>query len=145
MKIAIVSTIIAVTISQVAMVRANAVGSRPTVTVQLLDVASGKGQLLVSLCDKATFMKRCATSQSVAAKRGGVIVTFSDIKPGRYAIMAFHDEDGNGRLSRTSVGAPSEGWGVSRDAKGVAGPPSFEQAAIIVTENGAVVPIHLTY
>jgi len=137
--------IIALTMSQIGMSQAEAAAQRPKVTVRLLDIASGKGNLLVSLCDQATFMRRCALSRIVAAKRGSVNVTFSDVKPGRYAVMAFHDEDGDGRLGRTSIGAPSEGWGASRDAKGVAGAPSFEQAAITVTANGAVVPIHLTY
>lgn len=145
MTTTIFSTALAVIISQIATVTADAAAPRPAVTVQLLDVASSKGRLLVSLCDRETFMRRCAISRSVAAKRGGAVVSFSDVKPGRYAVMAFHDEDSDGRLGRTSVGAPSEGWGVSRDAKGIAGAPSFEQAAIVVSANGAVVPIHLTY
>jgi uncharacterized protein (DUF2141 family) len=115
------------------------------VTVRLLDVASGKGQLLVSLCDKANFMRRCAKSARAVAKRGSAFVTFRGVQPGRYAVMAIHDENNDGRLGRTSIGIPSEGWGFSRDAKGNAGPPAFEQAAVNVSPAGAVVNIHLTY
>lgn len=121
-------------------------GTEPKpVTVRLLDVASGKGQLLVSLCDKSTFMKRCAKSQRAVAKRGNAAVTFQGVKPGRYAVVAFHDENSDGRMGRTSIGVPSEGYGFSRDAKGVAGPPTFEQAAINIPAAGALVNIHLIY
>lgn len=115
------------------------------VTVRLLDVASGKGQLLVSLCDKSTFMRRCVKSARAVAKRGSAVVTFRGVQPGRYAVMAIHDENNDGRLGRTSIGVPSEGWGFSRDAKGTAGPPAFEQAAVNVSSASAVVNIHLTY
>ncbi|HYI39556.1 MAG TPA: DUF2141 domain-containing protein [Allosphingosinicella sp.] len=124
---------------------ASASSAPVNVTVRLLDVASGRGQLLVSLCDKSTFMKRCAKSARTVAKRGGAVVIFRGVRPGRYAVMAFHDENNDGRLGRTSIGIPSEGYGFSRDAKGKAGPPAFEQAAVNVPPAGAVVNIHLTY
>jgi uncharacterized protein (DUF2141 family) len=100
---------------------------------------------MVSLCDKSTFMKRCAKSARAVAKRGGTVVVFRGVRPGRYAVMAFHDENNDGQLGRTSIGVPSEGYGFSRDAKGKAGPPTFEQAAVNVPATGAVLNIHLTY
>ncbi|HEX8063112.1 MAG TPA: DUF2141 domain-containing protein [Allosphingosinicella sp.] len=115
------------------------------VKVRLLDVASAKGQLLVSLCDKSTFMRHCANSTRAVAKRGSIEVTFRGVRPGRYAVMVVHDENSDGRLGRTSIGIPSEGYGFSRDAKGASGPPSFEQAAVNVSPAGALVNIHLTY
>ncbi len=145
MKLALVSIAALLAMSQLTTVAAEAATPPRTVTVQLLDVASGKGNLMVSLCDRGTFMKRCASSQRVPARRGTATVTFRGIRPGRYAVMAFHDENGDGRMGRTSIGAPSEGWGFSRDARGVASAPSFEQAAINVPAAGAVVPVHLVY
>lgn len=135
----------AIACSQLAAPPARAATGAGIVTVRLIDVASGKGQLLVSLCDKATFMKRCANSQRVAAKRGNAVATFRGIKPGRYAVMAFHDENGDGRMGRTAIGAPSEGYGFSRDAQGARSAPAFDQAAIDVPAAGTVVPIHLIY
>lgn len=56
-------------------------------------------------------------------------VTIHDLPPGRYAVGAFHDTDGNGRLSTWPVGLPKEAYGFSRDARGRFGPPSFDAAA----------------
>lgn len=145
MKSALFSLVVMLATSHLTTAAAQAATTPRTVTVQLLDVASGKGNLMVSLCERTTFMKRCASSQRVRARRGTAVVTFRGIKPGRYAVMAFHDEDGDGRMGRTSIGAPSEGWGFSRDARGTMSAPSFEQAAINVSAAGAVVPVHLVY
>lgn len=145
MKSSFITITMALAALQLAAPAANAASKPGDVTVQLLDVASGKGRLMVSLCDKASFLRRCASSQSTRAKRGNAVVTFRGVKPGRYAVMAFHDENGDGRMGRTSIGAPSEGYGFSRDAKGTAGAPAFDQAAINVPAAGAVVPIHLVY
>lgn len=145
MKSALITIGVALAALQLAAPTANAATKPGVVTVQLLDVASGKGKLMVSLCDKASFLRRCAASQSARAKRGSAKVTFNGVKPGRYAVMAFHDENGDGRMGRTAIGAPSEGYGFSRDARGTASAPTFDQAAINVSAAGAIVPIHLVY
>jgi uncharacterized protein (DUF2141 family) len=53
------------------------------------------------------------------------------VPAGRYAISLFHDENGNGRLDKALM-IPSEGYGFSRDAPVVMGPPSFAEAAFVV-------------
>lgn len=54
-------------------------------------------------------------------------VTFGHVPPGRYAIALLHDENSNGKADRTLL-IPREGFGFSRDAKVVMGPPSFADA-----------------
>jgi uncharacterized protein (DUF2141 family) len=54
--------------------------------------------------------------------------TFAGVKPGRYAVAVFHDENGNGRLDTGFLGIPSEPTGASNDARGSMGPPKFEDA-----------------
>ncbi|MES2861164.1 MAG: DUF2141 domain-containing protein [Pseudomonadota bacterium] len=56
-------------------------------------------------------------------------VTFSGLAPGRYAVAAFHDMDGNGDLTLWPIGLPREAYGFSNDARGRFGPPPFAQAA----------------
>ncbi len=52
------------------------------------------------------------------------------IPPGRYAIQAYHDEDGNGRVRRGLFGIPAEVIGFSRHAPVRLGAHRFEDAAI---------------
>lgn len=35
-------------------------------------------------------------------------VVFSNVQPGRYAAIAFHDENGNGKLDKNFLGVPTE-------------------------------------
>jgi len=44
---------------------------------------------------------------------------FKDVKPGVYAISAFHDENNNNDLDRNFLGIPKEDWCTSRNARGV--------------------------
>ena len=79
------------------------------------------------------------------AREGEIRVVFTDLAPGEYAVAAFHDADGDGKLARNIVGMPTEGFGFSNGAKGFMGPPSFDKAAVTVGSKdarvSAVVPI----
>ena len=61
-----------------------------------------------------------------------VVVEFDGLPYGEYAISIVHDEDGDGRLNTNVLGIPSEALGVSNDARGRFGPPSYEDAAIVL-------------
>jgi uncharacterized protein (DUF2141 family) len=88
-----------------------------------------------------------------AMRRGFVVIRgktasceFSNVPAGTYAVAVFHDENNNGRMDRNFVGAPSEGHGVSRDAKpGFMSPPSFQDAAFQYTGGVLVLPIPMHY
>lgn len=116
-----------------------------TVTLRIHDVASAKGQVLASLCTEAEFLKPCAKRAMAPAARGVVTLTFKDVPPGRYAGMAFHDENSNKTLDRLPSGPPSEGAAFSRDAMGMRGPPKFSDAVIDVPAKGAAIDINLVY
>ena len=77
------------------------------------------------------------------AVRGGGSVVFAEVPPGRYAIKAFHDSDGDGELGRDLFGAPSEDYGFSNDARGTFGPPDFADAAVAVGEQPATFVVHV--
>ena len=68
------------------------------------------------------------------AASGTVRVIFADVTPGAYVVAAFHDADGDGELAQNIVGMPTEGYGFSNGAVGFMGPPSFEDAAVTVSE-----------
>lgn len=74
----------------------------------------------------------------MVARTGPVTsVTIPGLPPGRYAVAAFHDTDGNGDLTLWPIGLPREAYGFSRDARGRFGPPSFAAAAFDLPASGA--------
>lgn len=76
---------------------------------------------------------------------GQVQYTFADLPYGRYAVAIMHDENGNEQLDTNLFGIPKEGNGVSNNAKGSFGPPSFEDAAIIVDQPKVTIRIAMNY
>ncbi len=113
-------------------------------TVHLTGVANSKGKVLAALCDEASFLKQC--HYNVMEKAGPTVdLHFSQIPPGRYAVMVFHDENDNQKLDKSAIGMPLEGYGFSRNAKGHWGPPTFKDAAIDVQPGAATVAIELAY
>jgi len=102
--------------------------------IELAGIESDRGLVRVAVCTPATFTTRnCPFTGAAPAKPRSVAVSMPDIPPGRYALQAYHDEDGNGRLRKRLFGLPAEAIGFSRDARIRLGPPGFEDAAIDVT------------
>ena len=60
----------------------------------------------------------------------GAAISLGEFTPGRYALFAMHDA--NGDLDLNFLGIPIESYGFSNDAKGTVGPPSFDAAAVEV-------------
>jgi uncharacterized protein (DUF2141 family) len=63
---------------------------------------------------------------------GTVTVTLGAVRPGRYAVSTYHDENGDGQLDTNVLGIPTEVHAFSRAAKGRFGPPSFADASFPV-------------
>ncbi len=61
-----------------------------------------------------------------------VTTTFTGLAPGTYAIRAFHDLDGDGKLGVNAFGVPTEPFAFSNDARGAMGPAKWSAAAFEV-------------
>ena len=78
------------------------------------------------------------------AVQGVAVVEFTNLDPGTYAIMAYHDENENNRLDRTLGMWPSEGYGLSLNPL-VLGPPAFQESAFELPPRGLSLTISLQY
>ena len=72
-----------------------------------------------------------------------LVFTISSLSPGTYAIYAYHDKDGDGELDMHWYGPPSEKVGVSNNATGFAGPPSFDDASFELGSEPLVLTLSL--
>ncbi|NMG64463.1 DUF2141 domain-containing protein [Azoarcus indigens] len=105
-----------------------------TLTVVLEGVAHERGSVRVGLyATPSSFRKEMhalAVHEAPAAP-GVVRVVFDAVPAGRYAVMAYHDEDGDGKLNMRFGMFPAEGYGLSNNPR-VMGPPAFEDSAFEV-------------
>jgi uncharacterized protein (DUF2141 family) len=108
--------------------------------VSVTGVRSDKGtimaQLLKADAAKGVAVKTAGTMQ--AAKAGTVELLFGNLTPGDYAVMLFHDENGNQKMDSNLFGIPTEGYGFSNNAKGKFGPPKFTEMKVTVAADGRV-------
>jgi len=74
-----------------------------------------------------------------------VRVVFPDLPPGTYAVSAFHDEDGDGKLKRGLFGIPAEGIAFSRDARNPVGPPKWKDARFDLPPGESTITCRLRY
>jgi hypothetical protein len=90
---------------------------------------SERGALRCALFDREeTFLKAALKDVAAKIEGGRAVCEFSGLLAGPYAIAAFHDENGNGKLDTNCLGIPVEGIGASNDAHAMFGPPSFKEA-----------------
>ena len=71
--------------------------------------------------------------------------TLEDVPTGIWAVSVLHDENGDAEMGTNWMGAPSEGWGVSNDARGSFSAPSFEDASFELEASGTSIVIKLSY
>jgi uncharacterized protein (DUF2141 family) len=115
-------------------------------TITVSGLRSDRGQVLLCIfsadsSDKAEFPDcakgRAARSAKAAILGGKVVMTFSGLKDGVYAVAIIHDENGNGQLDTNFLGIPAEGVGVSTNPR-VFGKPHFEQGQFNIKGNTAI-------
>ena len=120
-----------------------------TIKVVIEDVLDGQGQVRVALeknakdFDSGSFDTPKYLSRVEDAKGESVSVTFPAVPYGTYAIKAFQDLDGDGKLKTGFMGAPEEPWGFSNDAAGFMGPADFSDAKFELNAPELELTIHL--
>ncbi|HKJ76450.1 MAG TPA: DUF2141 domain-containing protein [Gammaproteobacteria bacterium] len=110
-------------------------------------VADDRGRVRVTLYDGPDGFLHERGSLRIRerpAAAGTVTARFEDLAPGRYAVIAYHDANGDGRMNRFLGMVPSEGYGLSNNPQ-VMGPPEFEQAAFGLPAGGGAVEVRLNY
>jgi uncharacterized protein (DUF2141 family) len=128
--------------------------------VTVTNVRSDTGELLIGLYEsEAGFDAAIANATktglmadrnrligvAMRARAGAQQAVFTQLPPGRYAVIVIHDENDNGRLDTNALGAPAEGYGFSNDAHGFMSAPAFDAAALTIADSDRSVAIALTY
>ena len=82
---------------------------------------------------------KAAPVQADGAPAHGEEATFSfkGLKPGNYAVMITHDENGNGKMDTNVMGMPLEGYGFSNNPQ-VMRKPTWDEARFTVTDTDRI-------
>ena len=104
------------------------------ITVTIEHIVNNNGKVVLGLHTEDTFMKgQGIVSAESDIIDGKIAVTFENIEPGTYAIMALHDENENRRMDFQENGMPKESYGMSNNPMSY-GPPQYATAKFELKE-----------
>lgn len=115
--------------------------------VTLTGLRSARGMVRLCLTGNSTRFLGCQTAGSTslnlpAAKASQMILP--NVRPGTYALLVIHDENGNGKLDMM-MKIPREGFGFSNNPKLHMRPPHFEEVRFDVGPGRSVQNVRLRY
>jgi uncharacterized protein (DUF2141 family) len=122
----------------------DALAAELTITVD--NLRNDRGQVILCVfsaenSDKASFpdcVRGRPVRQGKAIISGGkVVMTYTGLKDGVYAVAAVHDENGNGQLDTNFLGIPTEGIAISMNPR-LMGKPSFDEARFEIKGKTAI-------
>ena len=112
-----------------------------TVVITMEGMESTSGVLNAALCDKGLSEEGCPIAQHRAAAAGKVEFRFENVQPGRYAVVGFHDVNGNRKFDRL-LGMPQEPYALSNNvAENLL--PRFSDAAVAIGEGETRITLRL--
>lgn len=98
--------------------------SQNTLTIEVIELRNNTGNILLQLFDEK---EKVITREISSINDKKCVLTIKNLKPGKYAVRYFHDENINGKMDTNMVGKPVEGYGFSNNVIGKFGPPTFEK------------------
>ena len=116
-------------------------------TVEVSGIRDATGAVRIALYSEPSTFRHEKDSMhvlSLPATQGTISGLFHDIPEGRYAVIAYHDENQNQKMDLFLGMFPAEGWGLSNNSTPF-GPPQFEDSAFDVSEPITAITIPLHY
>ncbi len=119
------------------------------ITIKIGNFTDNAGEVLVYLYNSADGFpqepEKAVNFLMERIRRQKAEVTFKQVTYGTYAISVFHDQNSNKIMDLNWLGIPKEGYGISNDAKGLMGPPSFRKASFNLGAGRMEIPIQMEY
>jgi uncharacterized protein (DUF2141 family) len=113
--------------------KASDVVAESSVRFVITGVHPGSGPVKVAVyLDKQKFAALENANQSLQLPSGQSTLEVTVPISGRFAAAVYQDINADGQLNRGRFSVPTEPFAFSNNAMGVRGPPSFDQAAVVV-------------
>jgi uncharacterized protein (DUF2141 family) len=122
--------------------------SAARIVVTITGLKSNEGGVYVGLyATPSKFLNgtQVDVMKKVRASTAPITVVFDNLRPGAYAVGAYHDENNNDHLDTNFIGLPTEGYALSNGVRAAIAKPTFQQAAFTVDDSGAVLTLQIRY
>lgn len=115
-----------------------------TLMIRFEGIETPNGQIMLSVFDNAAAHDGNGAPVRVAAvpvDGTTALASFEGLAPGDYAVKAFHDIDGDGKMGTNPFGMPLEPYAFSNNAKAQGGPPRWDAARFPVAAGANAIRI----
>lgn len=124
--------------------------SCPGIHVKILDIKNSTGTVACALFEAEEgfprdYLRFATNIMVIKIRKTQARCDFEDIPPGNYAMVVVHDENMNGKLDTNWMGIPTEGYGFSKSAKALMGPPKFTAASFLYDGQNIDMTMKLNY
>lgn len=119
-----------------------------TVNVVVPNVRNDHGRVICTLFNSAKgFPSDDASAVTLSApiSQRQAVCHFTNVSYGTYAIVAFHDENGDGVFNQNALGLPKEGFGFSNNPAIIYRAPTFQSAQFALHQTNTTVTVYLHY
>lgn len=110
----------------------NLVFAQFTLEIEITGLHNNTGNLMLELLDEN---EKIITQEMGQIRDSISIFSIQNLKPGKYAIRYYQDENLNGTMETNKLGKPTEGYGFSNNVIGKFGPPPFEKWIFELSED----------
>ena len=122
----------------------------PGIHVKVLNIRNSTGNVACALFQSPVgfpveYLRYATNIMVIKIREAQARFEFLDIPQGTYALVVVHDENMNGKLDTNWMGAPTEGYGFSNDAKVFLSAPSFSAATFQYDGQNIDLTIALNY
>ena len=113
---------------------ASPAADKASLTISFTGLSRPGGYIMAGVVDSEAAFNRDRPVQGVRIPVTGpkVSQTVTGLRPGRYAIKAYHDVNGDLRMNTNPFGLPTEPYAASRNAPSRMGPPAWADAVFQV-------------
>jgi uncharacterized protein (DUF2141 family) len=109
--------------------------SQYSLKIEITELQSNTGKIMIQLFDEK---ENIVAKDMSDIKEKRCSFTFNNLKPGKYAVRYYHDENLNQTMETNMVGKPLEGYGFSNNVTGRFGPPPFDKWLFDLNENKTI-------
>ncbi len=112
--------------------------------VKVENIKKVKGSLKIAIYNHEDhFLSKEVMSDGRPIDANSMKFSFKGLGQGVYAVSIYQDENDNGELDANFMGIPSEPYAFSNNARGMFGPPSFEDCQFEVKRGAQEIVISL--
>ena len=104
--------------------------------IEITGIRNNTGNIMLQLFDEK---EKVITQEIITIKDNKGIASIKDLKPGKYAVRYYHDENLSGKMETNLLGKPTEGYGFSNNVIGKFGPPPFEKWLFVMKNDTSII------